>query len=113
MESQVKLNEDRLEMLEKFKQHLPDMYAATRGPINLTYQDGALSAKIKRLMSLAIAMRAGCTNCILAQTKLALELGATREEILETINVNIAMSGTTGIAESLRVLKFLDELGVL
>ena len=38
---------------------------------------------------------------------------ATKEEILETISVNMAMSGTTGIAESLRVLKLLDELGKL
>jgi alkylhydroperoxidase/carboxymuconolactone decarboxylase family protein YurZ len=43
----------------------------------------------------------------------ALEAGATKEEILETISVNMAMSGTTGIAESLRVLKLLDELGKL
>jgi len=41
----------------------------------------------------------------------ALEAGATKDEILETISVNVAMSGTTGIAESLRVLKLLDELG--
>ncbi len=32
------------------------------------------------------------------------------EEILETISVNMATSGTTGIAEALRVLKLLDEL---
>jgi alkylhydroperoxidase/carboxymuconolactone decarboxylase family protein YurZ len=41
----------------------------------------------------------------------ALEAGATREEILETLSVNVAMSGTTGIAEALRVVKLLEELG--
>jgi alkylhydroperoxidase/carboxymuconolactone decarboxylase family protein YurZ len=43
----------------------------------------------------------------------ALEAGASKEEILETISVNMAMSGTTGTAESLRVIKLLDELGKL
>ena len=52
-----------------------------------------------------------CVYCIVAKTMRALEAGATKEEILETISVNVAMSGTTGIAESLRVLKLLDELG--
>ena len=86
---------------------------AAKYNIETVYKDGALSVKVKRLMALAIALRLGCTNCILGQTKLALEQGATREEILETISVNVAMSGTTGFAEALRVLKLLDELGIL
>ncbi|MBW1713988.1 MAG: carboxymuconolactone decarboxylase family protein, partial [Deltaproteobacteria bacterium] len=51
--------------------------------------------------------------CILGQTTRALEAGATKEEILETIAVNMSMSGTTGIGEGLRVLELLDELGKL
>ena len=113
MESQIKLDEERIELLEKFKQHLPETYAAEWGVIETVYQDGALSVKVKRLMALAIALRIGCANCILGQTKRALDQGATRDEILETISVNVTMSGTTGFAEGLRVLKYLDELGIL
>jgi AhpD family alkylhydroperoxidase len=113
MESQLKLNDERLELVEKFKQLLPDVYTTLHGMLNVVYKDGALSNKVKRLMSLTIALRAGCTNCILAQTKRALEAGATKDEFLETIAVEVAMSGSTGIAESLRVLKQLDELGEL
>ena len=51
--------------------------------------------------------------CILAQTEKAVDEGATKDEILETLQVLVAMGGTTGIAESLRVIKFLDELGHL
>jgi alkylhydroperoxidase/carboxymuconolactone decarboxylase family protein YurZ len=43
----------------------------------------------------------------------ALDAGATKEEILEAVSVNLAMSGTTGVAESLRVIKLLEELGKL
>jgi len=113
MESQVKLNEERLKLVEKFKQQLPDVYAGLHGLIDAVYQDGALSTKVKRLMSLAIALGVGCTNCILAQSKHAQAAGATREEFLETVSVAVAMRGSTGAAESMRVIKLLDELGML
>ena len=75
--------------------------------------EGALSTKVKRLIAMAVALKVGCTNCILAQTERTLAEGATKDEILETLQVLVAMGGTTGIAESLRVIKFLDELGHL
>ena len=113
MESQIELNEERLRLRDKFKQALPDFMAAEQGVLDVAYRDGALSSKVKRLISMAIALRVGCTNCILAQTKYALDAGATREEILETLAVEVSMSGTTGVAESLRVVKLLEELGEL
>lgn len=113
MENQSQLNAERMELLGKLKQAMPSFTEAEYAVIGLTYKDGALSSKIKRLISLAVALKVGCTNCILAQTQYALDQGATREEILETLQVLISMGGTTGIAESLRVVKYLDELGVL
>ena len=113
MESQVELNEGRMELLRKFRKALPDLMAVEVPVISEAYKDGALSTKTKRLMSLALALGAGCTNCILGQTMAALEAGATREEVLETPSVVVSMRGTTGVAESLRVVKLLDELGKL
>ncbi|TET67949.1 MAG: carboxymuconolactone decarboxylase family protein [Dehalococcoidia bacterium] len=113
MESQIELNEERLKLIDKFKQSLPDLMVPESAVWDVVYKDGALSKKVKRLIALAIALRAECTNCILAQTMRALEAGATKEEILETIAVEVVMSGTTGIAASLRVIKLLDELGKL
>ncbi len=40
-----------------------------------------------------------------------MELGATREEVLETIGVVVAIRGTTGLAESYKVIQLLEELG--
>jgi len=113
MENQLEINEERLKLLEIFNQELPDLMVPESAKWDVVYKDGALSAKVKRLMALGIALRARCVNCIVAQTMRAIETGATKEEILETISVNVAMSGTTGIAESLRVLKLLGELGKL
>ena len=81
--------------------------------VEIAYKEGALSSKVKRLIALAAALKVGCTNCILTQTEKALDEGATKDEIFETLQVLVAMGGTTGIAESLRVIKYLDELGHL
>ena len=113
VESQLELDKNRMEQRDTFTQLLPEVMGALRGLMAEVYKDGALSAKVKRLMSLAIALGAGCRNCILAQTMYALENGATKDEILDTLSVAVSMKGTTGIAESLRVVQLLDELGKL
>jgi AhpD family alkylhydroperoxidase len=112
-ESQVELDKNRLKQLDKFAQLVPDVIGAVRSLTTEVYKDGALSSKVKRLMSLALALGAGCRNCILGQTMYALKSGATKEEILETLSVVVSMRGTTGVAESLRVVQLLDELGKL
>ena len=113
MESQVELDEERVRLRDKFIKTLPDLMAPEQGVFDVVYKDGALSTKVKRLMSLAMALGVGCTNCILGQTKRALEAGATKDEILETLAIAVSMRGTTGMAESLRVIKLLEELGKL
>ena len=113
MESQLELEDERVKLVDKLRQALPDLTTAEATVVNGVYKDGALSHKVKRLIALGIALRAGCTNCILHHTMQALELGATKDELLETISVEMAISGTSGIGESLRVVKILDELGKL
>ena len=112
-ESQVELNANRMSNLEKFAQLLPEVLGQVRDQAVQTYKDGVLDAKTKRLMALALALGAGCRNCVLGQAMFALDQGATKEEILEVISVVVSMRGTTGIAESLRVIQLLDELGKL
>lgn len=114
-ESQIKLNENRkkhLDLLEEaVKEELPGLEKGLDLVWDTAYADGALSAKVKRLMALVLALGAGCRNCVLAQAELALRRGATKQEFLEAIGVVVSMRGTTGIAESLRVVQFLDEQG--
>jgi AhpD family alkylhydroperoxidase len=113
MENQVQLNAERKELLRKFRDAVPQFMAAEAGVLEIAYKEGALSSKVKRLIAMAVALKVGCNNCIVAQTEKALDEGATKDEILETLQVLVAMGGTTGIAESLRVIKFLDDSGRL
>jgi len=111
VENQVEYNKERGRLLAKFEKTMPNLMTPMGTIIDVAYKDGALSNKIKRLMSIAIALKSGTTNCILAQTMLALEAGASVEEILETTSVVVAMGGTAGVAESLRLIKLLEDLG--
>ena len=113
MESQLKLNEERIGLRNSLAEALPGFMNRVSAVTDEAYKDGALSTKVKRLIALGVGLRAGCTNCILAQTLAAIEAGATRDEILETISVEVSISGTTGTGESLRVVKLLQELGRL
>ena len=51
--------------------------------------DGALSAKFKELIALAIAVSARCEGCIAFHTHSALKAGASRPEILEPLGVAV------------------------
>jgi len=112
MESQLKLDEERLELVDKLRQAAPDLMTKEVAVLDSIYTDGALSHKVKRLIALGIALRVGCINCILHHTIEALKAGATKDEFLEAISVELAMTGTSGIGESLRVVKILEEKGV-
>ena len=52
---------------------------------------GALDTKTKELIALAISVAVRCDDCIAFHAKAAVERGATREEILETLGMAIYM----------------------
>ena len=54
---------------------------------------GALTAKFKELMALAIAVVIRCDDCIAYHVHDALKAGATRAEIVETLGVAMMMGG--------------------
>ena len=110
MQNQLEYYNDLKKQGQKRDQALPKMAAAQDVMRKEAYKDGLLSCKVKRLIALGIALGAGCTGCMLGQTKLAIDAGATRDELFEVIGIAISMRGTTGGAEALKVIKFLDEL---
>ena len=70
-------------------------------------QDGALPAKVKVLMSLAVMASQRCEPCCVSQMRSALNHGATMEEIMETINVIFITSGAPGVAACRKALGLL------
>ena len=52
---------------------------------------GALDVKTKELIALAISVAMRCDDCIAFHAKAAVDRGATREEVLETLGMAIYM----------------------
>ena len=113
MENQIELLDTITRYaVESKEETVPLEMSAYRTLRDEVYQDGALEHKTKRLIALGIALRAGCTACILFQTKMAVEAGASKKEIMETVMVAVAMSGSTALGWSWRVNKLLEEMGM-
>jgi len=112
-EKQTDVKENVMNHWEKYKKEMPGIREAYQAVPEEVYKDGSLSAKTKRLMSIAIAVASGCRGCMLFQTDHALELGSSREEILEACAVAISMGGTMAAAEATRVVQYLEEKGEL
>lgn len=72
---------------------IPDTYKGFKALHEASGRDGALPAKIKELMSLAISIAVRCDGCIAFHTQRSLKLGASKEEIAEAISVAITMGG--------------------
>lgn len=58
-----------------------------------TMKEGALSSKEKELIAIAISLALRCEPCVRAHIKKALSIGATKEEILEAVQVALMMGG--------------------
>ncbi len=71
--------------------------------------DGALSAKNKELMALAIAITVRCDGCIAYHVHDALLAGASRPEIAETIAVAILMGGGPSVVYGSEALLALEQ----
>ncbi|MGQ1948548.1 carboxymuconolactone decarboxylase family protein [Geofilum sp. OHC36d9] len=72
-------------------------------------QDEALSAKYKELIALGIAIAVKCEGCIACHVKAALDIGATKNEIVETIGVAILMGGGPSVVYGGKAYDALSE----
>lgn len=71
----------------------PDFNNAFMGLLGNVYKDGALTTKVKELISVAIGTYNRCEYCITFHIYKALEAGATREEVLEAAETAVAFGG--------------------
>ncbi|SFJ80783.1 alkylhydroperoxidase AhpD family core domain-containing protein [Halobacillus dabanensis] len=70
---------------------------------------GAIPAKDKELIAVAVAHTTGCPYCIDVHTKGAKKQGATKEEVAEAIFVATALKAGSALAHSVNALNSYDE----
>lgn len=69
--------------------------------------DGALPAKVKIMIALAVVASKQCERCTVVQMQSALKNGATKEEIMEVMDVLFITSGAPAVAACRDALKLL------
>lgn len=75
---------------------IPEVYDGYRRLHAAAYAPGALDAKTKELIALAIAVSTQCDGCIASHARGAARAGATDPEVAEALGVAIAMNGGPG-----------------
>lgn len=73
-----------------------------------TYSDGNLSKKHKEMIAIGISIQINCESCLEWHIKQAIYSGATREEIIEAIEVGMEMGGGPATVVSRFALKVLE-----
>jgi AhpD family alkylhydroperoxidase len=69
---------------------------------------GALDAKTKELVALALGIAARCDGCLAFHAKAVAQLGGTREEVLETIAMSVYMGGGPSAIYGAQALEAYD-----
>ena len=97
------------ELARKRQQLAPEIQAAFEAFSARVFADGALPAKTKQLVAVAVAHVTQCPYCIRGHTKAALRHGATREELMEAIWVAAEMRAGGAYAHSVIALTAMDD----
>ncbi len=77
----------------KLRKDIPDTMQAFSALAQAATRDGALTKKTKELMALALGVAAHCDGCIGFHAQALVKLGATREEVEETLGMAVYMGG--------------------
>ena len=98
------------EFTEQRKNLAPKTAEAFKAFSESVFADGALPAKTKQLVAVAVAHVTQCPYCIRGHTKLALRHGATPQEIMEAIWVAAEMRAGGAYAHSILALDTINHV---
>jgi len=79
--------------LAKLRAEAPEMMKGFSDLAAAATKDGALDKKTKELIALALGVAARCDGCLGFHTQALVRLGATKQEIVETLGMATYMGG--------------------
>ncbi len=88
---------------------IPDVLKGYSALSHAAMAEGELSAAIKELLALMVAITRQCDGCVVSHTRGAARAGVTRQQVAEAIGVAIMMNGGPGTVWGPRALRSFDE----
>jgi AhpD family alkylhydroperoxidase len=79
--------------LKTLRKDIPDTMAGFSAMAQAASRDGALDKKTKELIALALGVAAHCDGCIGFHAEALVRLGASRQEVEETLGMAVYMGG--------------------
>jgi AhpD family alkylhydroperoxidase len=99
------LAKDLSASLRELRKDVPDTLAGFTSLTQGAMKDGAISAKHKELIAMALAVAAHCHGCLAFHAEKLVKLGATRQEVSEAIAVAVQMGGGPSLMYAADALK--------
>ncbi len=93
----------------ELRREIPEVLSAFNELSRAAMAPGAIDAKTKELVALAIAITRECDGCVAAHARGAARKGATRTEVAEIAGVAIMMNGGPGTVWGPRALAAFDQ----
>jgi AhpD family alkylhydroperoxidase len=91
------------------RREIPGVYEGYRQLHAAAFAPGALDAKAKELIALAIAVTTQCDGCIASHARGAAREKATAAEVAEALGVAIALNGGPGTVYGARAFAAFEE----
>jgi len=97
------------EPTRSLRQAIPDAWGGFSQLHREAMKEGALSAALKEVIALALAVMAECDGCIAYHARGAARKGATPEQVAEALGVVLLMSGGPGTTWAPRAWEAFQE----
>ena len=89
----------------------PEFLASWASLSQQSKKDGTIDIKTKELICVALSIAARCSYCIASHVNKAIQLGASRDEIMEASFVAVSMGGGPSFAYLTQIVEACDEFG--
>ena len=103
------LTKDISEYVAELKKGAPEAMEGFYAMSRAATADGTLDKKTKELIALAIGVTQRCDGCIGFHTKALKNLGATKEEIAETMAMCVYMGGGPALMYAADAMRSFDQ----
>jgi alkylhydroperoxidase/carboxymuconolactone decarboxylase family protein len=92
-----------------FQKEMADKFFDYYGEV---FKEGALTAREKSLIALAVSHTIQCPYCIDAYTKDTLEKGCAEDEMMEAVHVAAAIRGGASLVHGVQMMNKVEELSM-
>lgn len=103
------LTSDIVGLLRELRGGAPEVMKNFTGIAQAALKANALDTKTKELVALGISVAVRCDDCIAFHAKAAVDQGATREEVMETLGMAIYMGAGPAAMYATHAIEAFDQ----